>query len=184
MENKIDFSKGIYEVEKIINYKIYKNRKYYLIKWLSYPIHASTWEPKSNLKNLDNLIVRFENEYPYSIDLVMYKAYCEQTKKRTKTSKNGKMYKNNKTNDIFLSKKKKMEFFSSSELKERYLYNLKIHLHLNLDERYLTSKEGELIIDLSSSKSEILLNTEEISNNSDKIEEKLIISQLIKPEME
>ena len=32
-----------YEVEKIINYKYIKNKKYYLIKWLYYPINQSTW---------------------------------------------------------------------------------------------------------------------------------------------
>ena len=40
---------GMYEVEKIINCKIYKNKKYYLIKWLCYPIYEATWEPKSNI---------------------------------------------------------------------------------------------------------------------------------------
>ena len=32
-------SSGMYEVEKIINSKMYKNKKYYLVKWLCYPIH-------------------------------------------------------------------------------------------------------------------------------------------------
>ena len=66
---------GIYEVEKIINYKICKNKKYYLIKWIDYPIHESTWEPKSNLINLDYMIEEFESEYPFSIDQNMYKIY-------------------------------------------------------------------------------------------------------------
>ena len=52
MDISLDPWRGFYEVEKIINSKIYRNKKYYLIKWLCYPIHESTWEPKSNLKNL------------------------------------------------------------------------------------------------------------------------------------
>ena len=35
---------GMYEVEKIINCKIYKNKKYYLIKCLCYLIIESTWD--------------------------------------------------------------------------------------------------------------------------------------------
>ena len=48
MEINSDNINEIYEVEKIINFKYYKNKKYYLIKWLSFPISESTWEPKSN----------------------------------------------------------------------------------------------------------------------------------------
>ena len=50
MECLYESSHNLYEVEKIINCKSYKNKKYYLIKWLCYPINKSTWEPKSNLK--------------------------------------------------------------------------------------------------------------------------------------
>ena len=71
----------MYEVEKIINCKIYKNKKYYLIKWLCYPIYESTWEPKSNLKNLNYMIEAFEREYPYSVDQNMYEIYCDELKK-------------------------------------------------------------------------------------------------------
>ena len=81
MENQNDNMKGIYEVEKIINSKIYRNKKYYLIKWLCYPINECTWEPKSSLKNLNNMIDAFESEYPYSIDKDMYNIYCKELQK-------------------------------------------------------------------------------------------------------
>ena len=59
-KNKMEFisesKSGIYEVEKIITRKFFKSKKYYLIKWLCYPIYESTWEPKSNLKDLDFMI--------------------------------------------------------------------------------------------------------------------------------
>ena len=51
MDSTSDFISDLYEVEKIINCKIYKNKKYYLVKWLCYPISESTWEPKENLNN-------------------------------------------------------------------------------------------------------------------------------------
>ena len=56
MEINPDNMDNIYEVEKIINFKYYKNKKYYLIKWLSYPISESTWEPKSNLKYVNDYV--------------------------------------------------------------------------------------------------------------------------------
>ena len=56
MENTPESINKIYEVEKIINCKFYKNKKYYLIKWLCYPIPESTWEPKSNIKHLSKML--------------------------------------------------------------------------------------------------------------------------------
>ena len=50
----------------------------------------------------------------------------------------------------FLSRKKKIEFFTDSELKDSYLDKLKLHLHLNLDKRYIKARECELVIDLTS----------------------------------
>ena len=57
MDTHKDSSSEIYEVEKIINCKYYRNKKYYLVKWLCYPIYESTWEPKSNLKSLNYMIL-------------------------------------------------------------------------------------------------------------------------------
>ena len=61
MEN--ESSDNLYQVEKIINCTYFKNKKYYLVKWLCYPINQSTWEPKSNLKHLKYLIDDFESKY-------------------------------------------------------------------------------------------------------------------------
>ena len=87
MDTKNNSSNKIYEVEKIINSKIYKNKKYYLIKWLCYPIYESTWEPKSSLKNLNYMINAFEAEYPYSVDKYMYEIYSKELKKRANKRK-------------------------------------------------------------------------------------------------
>ena len=50
MENNSDCFNKVYEVEKIITRKYYKNKKYYLIKWLCYPITESTWERNKKKK--------------------------------------------------------------------------------------------------------------------------------------
>ena len=75
MEPTSDDINNVYEVEKIINCKFYRNKKYYLIKWLYFPILESTWEPKSSIKHLSSMINKFESEYPYSIDQDMYNIY-------------------------------------------------------------------------------------------------------------
>ena len=178
---------GMFEVEKIINCKVYKNRKYYLIKWLCYPIYESTWEPKSNLKDLNYMIDVFESEYPYSVDQNMYEIYCEEIKRRLKRRNKTKVIKEIQTNMVFLSKKRKIEYFSNSELKDLLLEKLKIHLHLDLAKRRFETKESEVIIDLSPSS---LLSEETESNeefekvNINVTEEKKNLNKLIMPIME
>ena len=103
MDTHKDSSSEIYEVEKIINCKYYRNKKYYLVKWLCYPIYESTWEPKSNLKSLNYMIDAFEAEYPYSVDQFMYDIYKEELEKRTnKRNKRKKISKEFNTSSKFL----------------------------------------------------------------------------------
>ena len=182
-----DDRRKIYEVEKIINRKTCRNKKYYLIKWFDYPIYESTWEPKSNLKNVNYLIEEFEEEYPLSIDQNMYKIFCKVNKKSNKKRKKTKKSKEQKTNELLKSKKKRIEFFTKSELKDTNLDKLKMHLHLNIAKRLIKSEENELIIALSSSTSpseEMLTNEETEQKYENKIETYNQNSQLIKPEME
>ena len=84
MEISADFSSGMYEVEKIINRKISRNKKYYLVKWLCYPIHECTWEPKTSLKDINYMLDSYERQYPYSIDQEMYELYLEEQEKQLK----------------------------------------------------------------------------------------------------
>ena len=151
MEINQDSLNKEYEVEKIITCKFYKNKKYYLIKWLCYPITESTWEPKSSLKHLSSLLQKFEDEYPYSIDKEMYDIYCTELKKnKKKRKKKPKKNKEIQKDTKLLSKKKKLECFSESELKDIYYDKLKSHLYINIVKRF-NKLEKELIIDLSSS---------------------------------
>lgn len=165
MENKEQSLKEMYEVEKIINSKIYRNKKYYLIKWLCYPINESTWEPKSNLKNLNYMIDRFEAEYPYSIDQNMFHIYSEESKKRLKKRNKAKNVKEVQKDIKFLSKKKKIEVFTDSELKDIYYDKLKAHLHLNMNKK---KSENEIIIELSSNSTQSDENDSNIYENEEK----------------
>ena len=154
MEILFDSYADMYEVEKIINRKTFRNKKYYLIKWLCYPINQCTWEPKSSLKHLNYLLEDFEARYPFSVDQDMYNIFCEEVnKKKKRIKKKGKKSKESENEKKFLAKKKKIEFFSDGELNENYLDKLKIHLYINLNEKQKDESKISndiLIIDLSS----------------------------------
>ena len=152
-----------YEVEKIINCKYIRNKKYYLIKWLCYPINQSTWEPKSNLENLKYMIEDFESKYPYSIDSFMYNIFCNDVNENKK-SKN----RNKNTNKKFLSKKRNKDFYSSiEELDKVNLDRFKKHLYISDNRKQLNDnkqKKDDLIIDLRTEGKE---NEEKLNNSSE-----------------
>ena len=188
MESIFDSNDKEYEVEKIITRKYYKNKKYYLIKWLCYPITESTWEPISNIKNLDSMLKEFEHEYPYSIDKEMYDIYCTETKKRKSKSHKIKRDKETQNEKKFLSKKKKPECFTESELNDTYYNKLKSHLYIHKTKRKTSKIENDCVIDLSSNTT---TNSEEnISNFQDEkesiieVEEKEDSNDLIVPILE
>jgi hypothetical protein len=152
-----------YEVEKIINCKNIRNKKYYLIKWLCYPINQSTWEPKSNLKNLEYMIEEFESKYPYSIDNFMYNIFCNDTETKKKLNN-----RNKNMNKKFLSKKRNKDFNSSiEELDKLNLDRLKTHLYISNNKKQLNDnkpKNDDLIIDLRIERKE---NEEKLNNSSE-----------------
>ena len=187
MEISSDSLNKIYEVEKIINCKFYKNKKYYLIKWLCYPISESTWEPKSSIKHLKEILAKFESEYPYSIDNDMYNIYCLEMDKRKKRSKRGQKNREVKNGIKLLSKKKKIEGFSKAELKDVYYEKLKNHLFINMAKRHINKLESQIIIDLSSTTTSqsgdnisIFINENE-NENMNETEEKNDGNKLIRP---
>jgi hypothetical protein len=141
------FLSDTYEVEKIINCKYIRNKKYYLIKWLCYPINQSTWEPKSNLENLEYMINDFESKYPYSIDSFMYNIFCNDVKAKKKLKN-----RNKNTNTKFLSKKRNKDFYSSIEgLDKVNLDRFKKHLYISDNKKQSNDnkpKNDDLIIDL------------------------------------
>ena len=153
MENTSESLNKVYEVEKIITCKICKNQKYYLIKWLCYPITESTWEPKSSIKHLKEMLRKFEVNYPNSIDQNMYKIYCNEMKQRKQTNKKGQVKKEDKNRIKPLSKTKKIEGFTKAELKDICYEKLKSHFFIDVIKRNMGKTEGQVIIELSSSSS-------------------------------
>ena len=179
----------MYEVEKIINCKTFRNKKFYLIKWLCYPINQSTWEPKSNLKHLNSLIEEFERGYPFSIDQDMFNKYCEEEKKIRK-SKNKKASKECESEIKLTARKRKIEYFSDTELNDLYLDKLKTHLYINMNKKPnngIKSSTDDLIIDLSSTScpSEDIINiNSNKESNLGHFQEKKDIPKLIMPKIE
>lgn len=53
-----------YEVEEILDSRIYRNKFQYLVKWKGYSHEENTWEPESNLENSKNLITSFHSKHP------------------------------------------------------------------------------------------------------------------------
>jgi hypothetical protein len=165
MEINYNNSSEMYEVEKIINCKSYHNKKYYLIKWLCYPISQSTWEPKSNLKHLNYMIQEFESEYPYSIDQNMYNIFCEEMENKKRSNKKAKNLKEPTNESKFVARKRKIEFFSDSELNNSYLDKLKKHLYIDINKskiKDIKKTNDEFVIELSSTEQ----NEENINGNS------------------
>ena len=184
-------SEKLYEVEKIINCKYFNNKKYYLIKWLCYPINQSTWESKENLKHLKYLIDEFEAEYPYTIDKCMYNIFCNEVKIKKKIKKKENIEKNINPHIKFLSKKRNNESFNENELNDPYLDRLKMHLHIKVDKNNknntvnIKEKEDSFFIDLrgNDKENEIKLDNsfgKETNENFFK-ENKKTIPKLIKP---
>ena len=176
----------LYEVEKIINCKYFKNKKYYLIKWLFYPINQSTWEPKSNLKNLGYLIKEFEAQYPSTIDKNMYTIFCNAIKNKSiKNDKNNKESINSHMK--YLSRKRKSEKIDDDEIENGNLDRLKMHLHIKIDKthlnnlNYIKNEKQDFFIDLSE-ENDSKLNSFSKEGNENLFEENYKnINELIKP---
>ena len=91
MTNKASemFKRGndFYDVEKIITKKCKGNKRYYLIKWVGYPLTECSWEPASNLETISKMLEDFDNNYPNSIDKRQLKMYL-RLNKRNRNKKN------------------------------------------------------------------------------------------------
>jgi hypothetical protein len=53
-----------YEVEKLIDARLWRNQKQYLVKWLDYPDSDNSWEPLKNLTHSEDAITNFHNRHP------------------------------------------------------------------------------------------------------------------------
>ena len=53
-----------YEVESILDSRIYRGNLQYLIKWKGYSHADNTWEPSVNVANSPDLVTRFHQQHP------------------------------------------------------------------------------------------------------------------------
>lgn len=92
---------GVFMIGKILNHKIHKGKRFYLIKWRDYPSQFNSWEPKNNLKQAWDLIDDYEREIV--------------SKRATSYSK---LKKANKPLKLAHTKKKKDEISSESSISD------------------------------------------------------------------
>ena len=83
-----------YIIESIITPKIVGKKQYYLIKWKGYSLSDCTWEQKSNLSNVIDMVEDFDKNYPFSINHkalkqfnILYEEYKNKKKKLKKKAK-------------------------------------------------------------------------------------------------
>ena len=74
-KKRFNNAKNYFDVEKIITRKIDGKNKYYLIKWVGYPLKDCSWEPVSHLQNISHMVEIFDNNFPSSIDKRGLKRY-------------------------------------------------------------------------------------------------------------
>ena len=52
-----------YEIEKLIDARIWRNQKQYLVKWKDYPDSDNSWEPLKNITHADQAIAEFHDRH-------------------------------------------------------------------------------------------------------------------------
>ena len=57
----------VFEVEKIVNKRVTRNKIMYLVKWKGYPEWENTWEPEAAFKYHKNAIIEYEKQITNSI---------------------------------------------------------------------------------------------------------------------
>lgn len=117
---------GIFTIGKILNRKIQKGIRYYLIKWRDYPSRFNSWEPKKNLKEAWDLIEDYDRELAKKkVALKKIKIHSDSSNKPLKGRAQSKYKKNedssnSNTSSSFLESKNQDHASSwSSELKRQ-----------------------------------------------------------------
>lgn len=62
-------NENIYSVEKILECKVEKNQKLYLVKWKNYGHNENTWEPKESFDICPEVLTEFEHSLLPSLHL-------------------------------------------------------------------------------------------------------------------
>ena len=68
-----------YKVEKILNKRKFREKNRYLVWWKKYTTEKDIWEPRENLRNVQHLVDKFEEEYGGSVKQIKKKGIAEKT---------------------------------------------------------------------------------------------------------
>jgi len=70
-----------FEVEKILNKRVVRGKKKFLVRWKGYMAEADTWESRKNLENVKELVEEFEREYREEAEELRRQELEEEEKK-------------------------------------------------------------------------------------------------------
>jgi Chromo (CHRromatin Organisation MOdifier) domain len=59
----IEEGEEVYKVEQILKHRKHGRGYEYLIKWVGYPITKASWEPKSNLTGVTDILQEYQELY-------------------------------------------------------------------------------------------------------------------------
>ena len=59
-QGNVSICEGEYEVDLILDSRVYHGDVYYLVKWVGYGIEEATWEKKMYLRHLPEFISEYE----------------------------------------------------------------------------------------------------------------------------
>ena len=57
-----------FKVEKILNKRVVREKKKFLVRWKGYMVEEDTWENRENLKNMKELVEEFERIYREEVE--------------------------------------------------------------------------------------------------------------------
>jgi len=57
-----------FKVKKILNKRVVREKKKFLVRWKGYMAEEDTWESKENLENAKELVNKFEREYGKEVE--------------------------------------------------------------------------------------------------------------------
>jgi len=57
-----------FEVKKILNKRVVREKEKFLVKWKGYMVEEDTWESRENLENAKELVDEFEREYEEEVE--------------------------------------------------------------------------------------------------------------------
>jgi len=162
-----NFGNEYFNVERIITRKYKDNKKYYLVKWVGYPLKDCSWEPASNLENIKLMVDNFDNNYPNSINKRLLKKYFrlihgnKRNKSKNKDNLKLKKYFKNKDNynNLLIRINNSIIFNKEKNVKEKK------------EEKY---KDIEVLIKRSDEKEDEKHQQEKFPENNEKYEDKIV----------